>query len=185
MGGSGCRGGGLEGAAGARLWQCGRQVDREPTADCFRKVPTHVVARMPRPKGARQVDTSRVKTDKREHMKTAPSPKTPKQTPRGQRPRVSFSPDDTVHQFSVLQGDLDERREHWHKILEAAALYNSDEDDAFDDLGEETVDSVAPAVAAVASAGSDKDSQSPDSGPQRRSSLAAGLDDDEAPRYSI
>lgn len=115
-------------------------------------------------------------------MKGVPSPKTPQQTPRGQRQRVSFSSEDRVHQFSVVQGDLDDRRQHWHQILKAAILYNSDEDDAFDSSDDETVDSPAPAVAAVTSAASE-DAQVPNSRPQRRSCVAAGLGDDEAPRY--
>ena len=117
-----------------------------------------------------------------ELMKVIPSPKTPKQTPRGQRQRVSFSSEDQVHQFSVLQGDLDDRRQHWHQILEAAVLYNSDEDDALDSSDDETVDSPTPAVAAATGASSET-AEGPNSRPERRCRVDAGLGDDEAPRY--
>ena len=145
-----------------------------------------LVARMPRAKGARHVVSTRADCHDRVQLKVAPSPKTPKQTTREERLRVSFSPEDIVHQFSVPQGDLDERREHWHKILDAAALYNSDEDDALDASDEETVDSVALAVAAVTGAASTaREPEVLNSCPGRRSSLTAGLNDDDAPRYTI
>ena len=141
---------------------------------------------MPRAKGGRRVDT-RAERGADEQPKVAPSPKTPKQTVRGKRLRVSFSEEDQVHKFSVLQGDLDERREHWHQILDAAALYNSDEDDAFDESDdEETLDSASCAFAAATGTASMKADPEPlNSGPQRRSSVAAGINDDEAPRYAI
>lgn len=170
--------GGRSGSASATgTWT----VNLQPTVSASA---THVVASMPRAKDTRHVVATRVDCDDCAQLKVAPSPKTPKQT-RAERLRVSFSPKDTVHHFSVRQGDLDERREHWHKILDAAALYNSDEDDEFDGSDEETVDSVVLAVAAVTStASTEREPETPNSASRRRSILAAGLNDDEAPRYT-
>jgi hypothetical protein len=135
---------------------------------------------MPRQKGARRAERERP-----EGLKVVTSPKTPTQTVGEGRLSVSFSPRDRVHQFSVLQGDLDERREHWHQILDAAALYNSDEDDAFDESDEESVEPPAPTPAAAAAVPEPPASATvcPEAaGSQRRSSVAAGLDDSDAPR---
>ena len=53
------------------------------------------------------------------------------------RPGVSFSPRTRVLKFATDEADLDDRRDHWHAILDAAALYNSDEDSADDTSSEE------------------------------------------------
>lgn len=134
---------------------------------------------MPAAKRGHLVDT-RTDCDESPNVKVAPSPKTPKQAKREARLRVSFSSHNRVHQFSVLQGDLDDRREHWHQILNAAALYNSDEDSELDDSEEETVEPEAQVVAASTSANAD--AEVPNSRPQRRSSPAAGFDGGEASR---
>ena len=143
---------------------------------------------MPRPKGARAQPPS--------SPKVAASPNTPVGTPVGTlavlaRPRVCFSPRDRVHQFSVLQSSLDERREHWHQILDAAALYNSDEDDAFDESDEDIVadalitEPAAAAQAAPAPTGAPPSANTVSANSsvtQRRSSREAGIDDAEQPR---
>jgi hypothetical protein len=53
------------------------------------------------------------------------------QRPRKKRSKVVFSPPN-VRTFVADENDLEERRQHWHEIYEAALLYNSDEDE--DDL---------------------------------------------------
>ena len=69
-------------------------------------------------------------------------------------------------------------RDQW-----GANLHTKDVDALFDDLDEEIVDCAAPPVARAT--GTANAVQAPTAGSQRRSSVAASLDDDEAPRYRI
>ena len=118
------------------------------------------------------------------------SPKTPT-LPEAVRPGVSFSPRTRVLKFATDEADLDDRRDHWHAILDAAALYNSDEDSADDTSSEEEEEEQAPAAEPAAELQPQPPAEQPPAegpappGPtlrsRRRSSQEAELDTD-APR---
>ena len=116
------------------------------------------------------------------------SPKTPT-LPEAVRPGVSFSPRTRVLKFATDEADLDDRRDHWHAILDAAALYNSDEDSADDTSSEEEEQAQAPAAEPAAELQPQPPAEQPEEpappGPtlrsRRRSSHEAELDTD-APR---
>ena len=115
------------------------------------------------------------------------SPKTPT-LPEAVRPGVSFSPRTRVLKFATDEADLDDRRDHWHAILDAAALYNSDEDSADDTSSEEEEQAQAPAAEPAAELQPQPPAEQPPAeepappGPtlrsRRRSSQEAELDTD-------